>query len=172
MNPNEDLVGQGSGDRVQSGIRRSVVGMLGLGLLAPMIACGNKEKKRETEIFLNVVAHSFIDRPILDILFNGEDLGVSSPYGGTGTITGVRVPFGIQKLTWRLDGAKGMPRLGDTVTAKNQLVVREQDIKPDTRYIGLHLYQDETAELTFSTYIPDLTARGEEVMRAKRASRQ
>lgn len=167
MKSNDDLVGQG--DRVQSHIRRSVVGMLGLGLLAPMIACGNREKNIETGIFLNVVAYNFMDRPILDILFNGEDLGVSGPFGLTGTITGVRVPFGIQKLTWRLDGAEGMPRLGDTVTARNQLAVREQDLKPDTRYIGLHLYQDETAELTFSMHIPELTARGKEIMRTKQS---
>lgn len=144
------------------------MGMLGLGMLAPMIACGSGRKNVKNEVFLNVVAHSYIDRPIIDIHFNGEDLGVSSPFGGTGTITGVRVPFGVQKLTWRLDGPKGTPRNGETVTAKNQLIVREQDITPDTRYIGLHLYQDETAEITFAQYIPELSARGEEIMRKKR----
>lgn len=117
---------------------------------------------------MNVVAYNFSDRPILDILFNGEDLGVSGPFGLTGTITGVCVQFGVQKLTWRLDGSKDMPRLGETVTAKNHLIVREQDITPDTRYIGLHLYQDETADLTFAEYIPELSARGEEIMYSKK----
>lgn len=122
----------------------------------------------KAEVFLNVVAYNFLGRPILDILFNGEDLGVAGPFGLTGTITGVRVPFGVQKLTWRLDGSEDMPRLGETVTAKNQLVVREQDITPDTRYIGLHLYPDETAEITFAQFIPELTARGEAMMKKKR----
>lgn len=168
MKSNHDLAERGSSVHVPSATRRVIVGMLGLGMLAPMIACGNGGKKMKKEVVLNVVAHSYIDRPILDILFNGNDLGVCGAFGGTGTITSVRIPLGVQKLTWRLDGARGMPRLGETVTAKNQLIVREQDITADTRYIGLHLYQDETAELTFSEYIPELSTRGEEVMRKKR----
>jgi hypothetical protein len=168
MTSNKHFARLGFDNRVRSGTRRKLTGLLGLGLLAPLIACGNGRKSMKTEAVLNVVVHSYIDRPILDILFNGNDLGVSGAFGGTGTITGVRVPFGPQKLTWRLDGAKGMPRLGETVTAKNQLVVREQDIGPDTRYIGLHLYQDETAEISFSEYIPELSTRGEEIMRKKR----
>lgn len=150
--------------------RRAVVTMLGLGMLTSIVGCGSGRKSVKTEVFLNVVSYSYQDRPILDIMFNGEDLGVSSPFGSTGTITGVRIPFGVQKLTWRLDGSKDMPRLGETITAKNQLVVREADISSEIRYIGLHLYQDETAELTFSEYIPDLSARGEEIMRKRQGA--
>lgn len=168
MKTSEDFAERTLSDRYQFGVRRSLLGLLGLGVIAPLVACGRGRVKTET--YLNVVSYNFMDRPILDILFNGEDLGVSSPYGHTGTITAVRVPYGVQKLTWRLDGSKEMARLGETVTAKNQLIVREQDIAPETRYIGLHLYQDETAELTFSEYIPELTARGEEVMRTRQAA--
>ena len=154
------------GDRLPSLARRAFMRMVGISMLAPVAGCGN-ERIIKNGTYLNVVVHSYIDRPILDILFNGNDLGVAGAYGGTGTITGVHVPLGIQKLTWRLDGSKGMKRLGETVTARNQLRVRKEHLTADTQYIGLHLYQDETVDVTFSTYIPELSARGEEIMRTK-----
>ncbi len=70
---------------------------------------------------LNVVVYSNLDRPIYNIIFNGNDLGVANSYGGTGTITGVRIPFGIQDLRWNLDGPDGTPRNGQLVIVKIML---------------------------------------------------
>ena len=64
---------------------------------------------------LNVEMYFYLDRPIYDIIFNGTDLGVMNSYGGTGTITGVRIPFGSQTRRWNLDGPKGMARNGELV---------------------------------------------------------
>lgn len=60
---------------------------------------------------LDVEMFSYIDRAIGDIVFNGMDLGVMNKYGGTGLITGVCIPFGVQTLTWMLDGPKGTPQM-------------------------------------------------------------
>lgn len=140
---------------------------MGMAMLVPAAFCVKGRNAAKDAVSLDVVVHSYIDRPILDILFNGSDLGIAGAYGGTGTITGVRVPFGVQVLTWRLDGSKDMKRLGETVTARNQLLFREEDITEETRYIGLHLYPDDTAEMEFSAHIPELSTRGEQIMRTK-----
>lgn len=60
---------------------------------------------------LDVEMFSYIDRAIGDIVFNGMDLGVMNKYGGTGLITGACIPFGVQTLTWMLDGPKGTPQM-------------------------------------------------------------
>lgn len=158
------------GNGLVSPSRRTVLRIVGVGVLAPLAACGKGADVMKSEVYLDVVVHSYIDRPILDILFNGTDLGVAGAFGGTGTITGVRIPFGIQRLTWRLDGSKGMERLGETVVAGNRLIVREEDIPADTRYAGLHLYPDATAEVTFDRHIPELSARGAGIMRMTQGS--
>jgi len=64
---------------------------------------------------------SNLDRPIGNIIFNGQDLGVMNRYGTTGLVTGVRIPFGVQTLIWMLDGPQGMPRNGEHVAMKNRL---------------------------------------------------
>lgn len=168
-NKNREVTVLGSKLGVSAKRRRIVVGMLGLSLLAPIAACGKGKKKIKAEINIAVVAYSYLDRPIFDIIFNGTDLGVSGPFGGTGTITGVQVPLGAQKLSWRLDGPEGMARIGETIKLRNVLLVREGDITAETRYIGLHIYPDETAELTYSEYIPEASARGNEIRRKRRS---
>lgn len=64
-------------------------------------------------IALDVEMFSYVDRAIHDIMFDGTDLGVMNRYGGTGTITGVRIPYGVQSLTWVLGGPEGTPRNGE-----------------------------------------------------------
>lgn len=117
----------------------------------------------QKEIVLNVVMYSNLDRPIHDIIFNGTDLGVANKYGGTGTITGVRIPFGKQTLRWDLGGPEGMARNGERVQVKNTIVITREQIPPGTRYIGLHLYPDDTAEITFAEFIPERTTRGKQI---------
>ena len=122
--------------------------------------------KKETE--LNVVMYSYVDRVITDIIFNGTDLGVANKYGGTGTITGVRIPLGTQTLAWNLDGPEGTPRNGEHVKVKNTILISPDQIPIGTRYLGLHLYPDDTAEVTFAEFIPERTARGKKILSARK----
>ena len=138
--------------------RRISIGVLGLTILSPLAACGQIGSGRE--VVLNAVLYSYLDRVITDIIFNGTDLGVANKLGGTGTMTGVRVPFGIQTLNWTLDGPEGMPGNGQKLSIKNRLEVSREQIVAGTRYIGLHLYPDDTAEATFSQFLPQRIRRG------------
>lgn len=136
--------------------RGLALGLMACGLILPLAACGQAVRK---EIWLNVEMVSYVDRPIFDIIFNGTDLGVMDEYGSTGTITEVRIPFGIRALKWTLDGAKDSPRNGEVVTIKNQLVISAEQIPLGTRYLGLHLYPDDTAEVTFDAFLPQRKQR-------------
>lgn len=119
-------------------------------------------------VVLSVEMFSNLDRPIGEIMFNGEDLGVMNKYGTTGLITGVRIPFGAQTLTWMLDGPPGTPRNGEHVAIKNKLVITPEQIPQGARYLGLHLYPDDTAEVTFSESMPERTARGKQIKAARK----
>jgi hypothetical protein len=146
------------------GPRRIAMSLIAFGLMMPLTACGQGKTKTQKEAVLNVEIHSYLGRPIHDIIFNGTDLGVMNSYGGTGTITGVRIPFGIQTLRWTLGGPKDMARNGELMKVKNNIVISPQAIPPGTRYLGLHLYLDDTAEVTFAEFIPERTARGEKIL--------
>lgn len=91
--------------------RRSVIGLIGFGLMMPLAGCGRGGEKMKKETVLNVVMYSYLDRPIHNIIFNGTGLGLTNSYGGTGTITGVRIPFGVQVLKWTLGGPEGMAKM-------------------------------------------------------------
>lgn len=143
--------------------RRSVVILIGLGLMMPLAACGKGGKIMSGETVLDVVMYSNLDRQIHDIIFNGTDLGVTNSYGTTGTVTGVRIPFGIQKLTWTLGGPKGMARNGEKIQVKNAILISSQQIPNNAHYIGLNLYPDDTAEITFGESIPERTPRGKNI---------
>ena len=143
--------------------RRVAMGLIGLGLMMPLAACGQEERRMQKETVLNVVMFSNVDRVITDIIFNGTDLGVMNKYGTTGTITGVGIPFGVQTLTWILGGPKGTPRNGEQMKMKNKIVISPEQIPAGTRYIGLHLYPDDTAEVTFAELIAERTPRGKEI---------
>ncbi|MBE3024332.1 hypothetical protein [Janthinobacterium sp. GW458P] len=150
--------------KIQSIIcRRSMLGFLGLLLLIPLSACGQGGGKMKKEIILDVVMYSNVDRVITNIIFNDTDLGVMNKYGSTGTVAGVVIPFGVQKLEWTLGGPKGTPRNGELMKVKNELVIFQEKIPPRTRYLGLHLYPDDTAEITFHEYLPEITERGKNI---------
>jgi len=129
-----------------------------------LAACGRENGNTQAGVLLNVEMYSYLNRPIHFIIFNGTDLGVMNAYGGTGTITGVRIPFGVQSLNWTLGGPRGMAGNGEQVFVKNRLVITPEQIPRGTRYLGLHLYPDGTADITFSDSIPDRTARGEKIL--------
>jgi hypothetical protein len=50
---------------------------------------------------------------------------------------------------------------------KNTLMIRPEQIPLGTQALGLHLYPDDTAEVTFAESIPERTARGRKIMVAK-----
>ena len=145
--------------------RRRAAKLIGLGLFMPMAACGQKTL---THTVLSVEMFSYVDRVVHDIFFNGSDLGVMNRYGGTGTITGERIPFGVQTLTWVLGGPKGTPRNGEQMRIKNALIITPDQIPHGTGCLGLHLYPDDTAEVTFAETIPERTARGRKILSERR----
>ena len=141
--------------------RRTMLRVLALGVGALLAACGQRGNAKKEDAVLTVEAFSFVDRFLTTIMFNGQDLGVMNKFGRTGLITGVRIPYGVQSLSFQLDGPEGTPRNGETVTVKNTMVVDE--IPKGTQYIGLNIYPDFTAELTFSSEWPQVSARGEQI---------
>ncbi|PHV13758.1 hypothetical protein CSQ90_27355 [Janthinobacterium sp. BJB303] len=145
--------------------RRLALGLIACGLILPLAACGQRVQK---ETALHVEVFSYVDRVISDISFNGTGLGVMNRYGGTGTITDVYIPFGIQTLKWTLDGPEGTPRNGERMTPKNQLVISPEQIPPGTRYLGIHVYPDDTVEFTFAESIPERTVRGKKILAARK----
>lgn len=148
--------------------RRSALVIIGTGFLMPLAACGKGAKTMQKYIVLDVEMFSNLDRPISDIMFNGEDLGVMNSYGGTGLITGVRIPFGVQTLTWTLGGPEGTPRNGENMKIRNTLVISPEQIPKGTKYLGLHLYPDDTAEVIFSETMPERTVRGKKIKAARK----
>jgi hypothetical protein len=143
--------------------RRLIVKMLGLTLLPPLMACQKSGKPLNTEIDIDVVVYSFLDRPILDIYLNQEDLGVASKYGSTSIVTGVTVPMGEQKLSWRLDGPRGALRNGETVSMKNKVVLVRHEIPDHSNYMGIYIYPDETVEFVYNRNMPGNTKRGQAI---------
>ena len=102
-------------------------------------------------MYFSVSANSYIDRPIFAIKLNGIEVGA----GGGSVITGVAVPIGPQALTWRDAGT------GEKFTAVNQPTLARAT--PEMRYLGVHIYPDNTVELVPAPYWPERTERGEAI---------
>lgn len=85
-------------------------------------------------------------------------------------IIGVPFELGPKTVTWRLDGPKGTPRNGETVTNKNPL--RLDTVVPRAKYLGVHIYPDDTVELITSVAIPSKTRRGVEMWETRESSRE
>ena len=129
--------------------------MAGMGSLL-LSACDAKP----IAVNLDVVLFSYLERPIFDVQLNRTDIGVAGPwpYSGRGTMTGVRVSFGLQKISWRLDGPKRTPGNGETVTARNVLCLNE--VPRNSVFLSVHIYADDTVELIPSEHFPEMSARG------------
>ena len=137
----------------------------------PLMACsqspGNttkSEKKMNGEagqtVYFDVAGYDYLDRPIFEILLNGIEIG-----SGGALMTGVRVKLGPQTITWRLGGPKGMPGNGDTVKAAN--IPELKSFNPEFRYLGVHIYPDNTVELIPERFWPEKTPKGEAINRAR-----
>ena len=111
-------------------------------------------------VILNAVTFNYTKTAVFDVFLSGKNAGGAGPLsGGGGIMAGVQLPLGEQTLIWRLDGPEGMARNGDTVTAKNKLVIERERIPSDARYVGVHLYPDDTAELSFANGLPMVCQR-------------
>ena len=127
-----------------------------LGSLFFINACEAKSMK----VVLNVVVFSYWDRPIFEVNIDGKGDEASGAYPNTGkgVTGGVPLTLGPKKVTWRLGGPEGLPRNGDTLVNKNNLEL--VDILPGAQYMGIHIYPDETVELSTSVGRPGPSAKG------------
>ena len=151
--------------------RRLRLALAGIGALVLLTSCMQQtdsqpaqgktmnDSKKEVAYF-DVALHSYLDRPIFDVYLNGTDIGVAAgqPHRGAGGLmTGVAVPLGPQKVTWRDAGT------GDTFTAKNQPILTASE--PKNGYLGVHIYPNNTVEVIPQPYWPEKTAKGLEINR-------
>lgn len=117
---------------------------------------------------LNISLYSYLDRPIFDVYMNGTDFlsaAAHAFYGSNGVMLAQTITLGPQKVTWRLDGPEGMERNGEVVTAKNSPILK--DIPKDIKWLALHIYDDDTVEITLSKGTPDEldSARGLKIIK-------
>ena len=137
-------------------------------LLALLVACqpDRDEPAAPKIVHFDVNLHSYLDRPIFDVMLNGKFIGDTGrpPHRGRGgLVTGVAVPLGEQVITWRLGGPRGTPGNGDTIQAANKPVLTAPE--KDETYLGVHIYPDNTVELIPEQFWPDKTEKGEALMR-------
>ena len=109
---------------------------------------------------LDVVTFNYCNRPIYDVFIDRKsgDSSIAYPETGGSTITGVTLTTGPKTVTWTLDGKRGTPRNGETVTAKNALHLA--DVPRDAVFLAVHIYPDDTAGLITSRHYPRKTAKG------------
>lgn len=160
---------------VSNAVQLSAANLHGVALLLTLslCACQRTASTQETTMnhegkevaYLNVSAISYIDRPIFAVKLNGVEVGA----GGGSVVTGVAVPLGPQVVTWRLDGPKGMSGNGDTVSAANQPILTFP--APEMRYLGVHIYPDDTVEVVLEEFWPERTDRGEALLREQEKKR-
>jgi hypothetical protein len=130
-----------------------------LGAIA-VLPVANACEARSMKAVLNVILYNYLNRPIFDVFIDGK-VGRGSdayPSTGGGMITGVSFDLGPKKVTWRLDGPEGTPRNGETVMNKNPL--RLENIVQGAKYLGVHIYPDDTVELIASVSIVGILERG------------
>ena len=129
------------------------------GALAILFSLGACSSARRS-VSLDVVTFNYWNRPIHDVFIDGKSGDSSTAYPQTGgsTITGVTLRLGPKRVTWKLDGKRGTPRNGETVTARNALELR--DVPKDAVFLAIHIYPDETVELITSRHYPRKTEKG------------
>lgn len=132
-----------------------------------LAACGflllNACEAKDMRVVLDLVVFNYLDRPIFAVNVDGIGYEVSGAYPETGksTTTGFELKLGPKIVTWKLDGPKGAPRIGEKVQNKNALELSQNQIVPGAKFIAVHIYPDDTVELITSVNFPHATARGE-----------
>lgn len=82
------------------------------------------------------------------VRLNGYEIGL-----GGGGIATVPVTMGPQKVTWK------DAKTGEGHIAKNQVFLSKADLK-DKEYIIVHMYPDDTIEITTTVMSPEKTEKG------------
>lgn len=104
---------------------------------------------------LNISLFSYLNRPIFDVRMNETDFMLAQPHTFDGTnavIVGQEIMLGPQKVSWRLDGAPGTARNGETVMAKNTPLLDK--VPSDIKWLALHIFDDDTVEIKLSKGTP------------------
>ena len=114
---------------------------------------GKKMTAKNDVVYFDVSAISYIERPIFEVKLNGIEIGA----GGGGLMTGVAVPLGPQIITWRDAGT------GEKFKATNTPVLKS--INSEMRYLGVHIYPDNTVEVIPERFWPEKTEKGQEINR-------
>lgn len=127
---------------------------------------GKPMSNSESMVF-DIRVFGYVGRPIFDIFINNKDTG---SVGGGGQIIGFSMRLGPQIVTWRLDGPKGTARNGETVNAKNVPILAPPP--PGARYLGIHIYPDETVEFIYSEFLPERTERGDILLTQQKQVKQ
>lgn len=112
------------------------------------------------KVVLNIMVFNYWDRPIFEVNIDGkgDEASAAYPNTGNGVTGGVPLVLGPKKVTWRLGGPEGLARNGDTIANKNRLEL--VDLVPGAQYLGIHIYPDETVELSTSVGRPQPSERG------------
>lgn len=114
-------------------------------------SCAAKPKT----ITLDIVLFSYLSRSIFDVYLGPRSIGVAGQYprSGRGTVSGVELALGRHEVSWRLADD------GTTIRSVNQVAI--DDVPPDAKYAGVHIYPDYAVELVYSRHFPRLSKRGE-----------
>lgn len=110
------------------------------------------------------VTRNYTDVYIFDVALNGYGGGGAPPFGGGNAVMmGMQFELdGPQELTWRDAGS------GVAYKSKTPLFIRERDIPTGAKtlpYLCVHLYPDQTAELTYGLTTPTPTPRGLKILK-------
>jgi hypothetical protein len=139
--------------------------LLGISSILFLPACETKSMR----IYLNISLFNYMERPIFDVYMSGTYFmggAANGFYGAHGIMAMQPITLGEQTVSWKLDGPQGMARNGETVNSKNRPVL--QDVPKNVKWLGLHIYPDETVELSLSTGSPDelQTQKGKKIIEA------
>ena len=105
-------------------------------------------------VTLDVVLFSYMQRPIFDVFLENTDIGLAGPwpYSGRGSMSGVQLRLGKQTVKWRFADT------GEAMAAKNSPELKV--IPPEATFLGVHVYEDGSVEITPSQHFPEVSQRG------------
>lgn len=114
----------------------------------------NQKNNHNSISHYDVTLFSYLSYHIYNVYINKREIGAASSFGGGGLMTGVEISKGPQIITWRDAGS------GTDFKAKNIPQIENTD--PNFGYLGIHIYPDNTVEITHEKYWPrKRTPRGE-----------
>ena len=124
--------------------------ILPLGLLLNLSACADLGIDPNATYYMTTTSFPY------DLRYNPYmiELNGNTIAGGFGKSTMVSpIKVGPQTVTWK------DTQTGEIHTAANQLVINKEQLK-NKKYLALHIYPDDTVEVTTSDDLPDPTEKG------------